>query len=93
MADAQPRPVRLAARVLGAASMILGVVPTVGSEFFGFDWTTGQINAYTLAVGTSIAAGSVLFGVRVEREVTPVASPRLDSNTPLVPAAEADPIV
>ena len=85
--ESQPRPVVNASRILGAASMVLGVVPMVGSAFGWVDWNVDQVSAYTLSVGTVIGAIALVFGIRVEKEVTPMTSPRDDALVPLVPIA------
>lgn len=85
--DKQPRPVVNASRLLGALSLVLGVVPVAGSAFFGWEWSADQVEAYTVVVGTFISAIALAFGVRVEREVTPTSNPRDDGLAPLVPTA------
>lgn len=80
-----PRPVRRASQWLGAIAAVAGLVPTVGTEFEWIAWTTGQVNAYTLAVGTLIAAAALVLGVQVEKVVTPTANPRDDAGRLLTP--------
>ena len=79
------RPVRMASRWLGAAAALAGIIPTIASEFQLWEWTAGQVNAYTLAVGTIIGAVSLVLGVQVEKVVTPTARPRDDAGNPLTP--------
>lgn len=83
----QPRPVFNAARALGALSMVLGVVPLVGTAFGWIEWTADQTNAYITAVGTVIGALALALGIRVEKEVTPNSNPRDNALVPLVPIA------
>jgi hypothetical protein len=74
-----------ASRILGAVSMILGVVPMVGTAFGWLSWDADQANAYMVAYGTVITAIGLAFGIRIEKVVTPVASPRDDAGNPLTP--------
>ena len=83
----QQRPAVSASRILGALSLLAGVVPIGGSAFLGWDWSPDQLEAYTAIVGTAISAVALAFGIRVEKEVTPVANPRDDGLVPLVPIA------
>lgn len=64
---------------------VLGVVPTVGTEFGWIEWTAGQVSAYTLATGTFIGACALIMGVQVAKVVTPTARPRDDAGNPLTP--------
>lgn len=83
----QQRPVVTASRLLGSVSMILGVLPIAGSAFFGWDWNGDQLEAYTAISATVVSAIALALGVRVEKTVTPTASPRDDGLVPLVPIA------
>lgn len=85
------RPAVNKSRLLGAASMVLGLVPMIGRAFFGLEWTPEQVEIYSVAVGTVVAAVALLFGVQVEKVVTPVAAPRNDDLVPLVPVAPDGP--
>lgn len=78
-------PVRFATRVLTAVSMIAGVIPTVMDAFDVYTFTADQLNAYTLLVGTLVAAIAVMFGVSVPKRVTPMVNPRDDAGRPLTP--------
>ena len=82
------RPVVSASRILGALSLVAGVVPIGGSAFLGWDWNPDQLEAYTAVVGTVISAIALALGVRVEKEVTPTINPKDDALVPLVPIAD-----
>jgi len=82
------RPVVNAGRILGALSAVAGAVPILGSAFGWFTWNVEQLEAYTIAVGTVVGALALAFGVRVEKEVTPVGDPRDNDLVPLVPIAD-----
>ncbi len=79
------RPVVNAGRTLGAFSLVAGAIPIIGSAFGWFDWTTEQLEAYTVAVGVAISALALFFGVSVEKQVTPTNNPKDDAGNPLTP--------
>ncbi len=82
----QPRPVVNAASIIGALAILLGIVPA-SLLLFGVEMTTDVLTAYAAVSGGVIAALSRLFGVRAEKEVTPVMSPRDNEGAPFVPIA------
>ena len=79
------RPVVNAGRALGALSLILGAIPIVGSAFNWFAWDVDQLEAYTAASATLIAALALFFGVQVEKQVTPTNAPKDDAGNVLTP--------
>ena len=79
------RPVVNAGRTLGALSLVAGAIPIIGSAFGWFTWDTEQLEAYTVAVGVSISALALFFGVQVEKQVTPTNNPKDDAGNPLTP--------
>ena len=82
------QPVRLAARILGALSVLLGGLPALLLEFEVIAWTASQVAAYGTFLGISIGALALLFGVQVAKAVTPTANPRDDDLVPLAPIAD-----
>lgn len=85
----QPRPVVTAASIIGAISIVLGIVPAA-LLLFGVELSATALTGYTAVAGGVIAALSRLFGVQAEKRVTPGISPRTDDGTPLVPIAVHD---
>lgn len=79
------RPVAFTSRLLAALSLLIGAVPIAGSAFLGWEWTADQVEAYTIVAGAVIGALASLFGVQVEKRVTPTARPRDDALNPLTP--------
>ncbi len=79
------RPVVTASRTLGALSLIAGVVPMLGSAFGWLEMTAEQLEAYTVAVGTVVAAVALFLGVNIEKQVTPTTNPKDDAGSPLTP--------
>ncbi len=79
------RPVVTASRTLGALSLVAGVVPMLGTAFGWLEMTTDQLEAYTVAVGTVVAAVALFLGVNIEKQVTPTANPKDDAGNSLTP--------
>jgi len=79
------RPVVTASRALGALAALAGLLPILGSAFGWFDWTTDQLEAYTVAVGGAVGAVALLLGVNVEKVVTPMNNPKDDAGNMLTP--------
>lgn len=84
--NTQPRPVINASRILGALSMLAGLFP-VGAAAFGWvdGWEAEQYGAYAAISGGVITAVALALGVQVEKQVTPVDSPRDNALRPLEP--------
>ena len=96
MAD-QPRPVVDAAasetkvsRFIAAVGAILAAIPASLISFGAIDWTGEQVAQYTLMLGLFIGLANVFAGqqtkanaVKVEAQVTPIASPQLTQVVPL----------
>lgn len=84
--NTQPRPVLNASRTLGAISLLAGLFP-VGAIAFGWvdGWGPDQFAAYGALSGGVISALALFLGVQVEKQVTPVDSPRDNLLRPLEP--------
>ena len=97
--DTQPRPVVDAAanetrtsRIIAAVSGVLGVVPATLLSFDIINWTAEQVAQYGTTLGLFVALALVFAGqatktnaLRVESEVTPIASPMLTQVVELIP--------
>ena len=95
----QPRPVVDAAadetktsRVIAAVGAILAALPASLIAFGVIDWDGERVAQYTLMLGLAIGLANVFAGqqtkvnaIRVEAQVTPVASPQLTQVVPLAP--------
>lgn len=84
----QPTPVRTAILILGAVNIIVvGVFPVL-QVFDVISWTSDQMSQVVtfLALFTNTVGGTIT-SIFAENRVTPVASPRDDTLTPLVPIA------
>lgn len=99
----QPRPVvenahqqTLVVRIIAAVQMVLASLPFGLQAFEMIDWTGEQMIAYSFVLGVLTTAALLIVGqsvtsnaLKVEAEVTPVASPQDNDGTSLVPLAEA----
>ncbi len=84
--SARPRPVRIAASIVGGLTALLAGL--VGSGLL----TAAQGDALTGVVTAVVAAlGAFGFVVTTERKVTPVADPRDEHGRPLVPSEPTEP--
>lgn len=87
--ERRPQPVNWAARITGAAALLLNGTPPLLIEFEWIEWTVNQLAAWEAFVGgVLVAALSILSGQRASREVTPVSDPKDNSLVPLVPIAD-----
>ena len=86
--DLQPRPAVKAARIVAGLIVVFDGLPALLTAFNLVNWSADQWAAVNGFVGVLIAAISIWFGIQVERQVTPIASPRDDSLVPLVPIAD-----
>ena len=100
--EQQPRPVVDAAatetktsRIIAAVAGVIGVVPATLLSFDLITWTAEQVAQYGTTLGLFVALALVFAGqqtkanaLRVESEVTPVASPRLIQVVELSPNGE-----
>lgn len=88
----QSRPVVRTAEMLGGLILLLNGVPSLLTAFGYVDWSAEQLGAYVTFLNLILAAASRFLGVRVEGQVTPVANPRDNTGTSLVPAYREPPI-
>lgn len=87
--EKRPQPVNWAARITGAAALLLNGTPPLLLEFDVIEWSAAQMGAFQVwAGGVLVAAISILLGQRASHEVTPTSDPRDDSLVPLVPIAD-----
>lgn len=98
----QPRPVVTAAQEqntrskwVGAVTAVLGALPALLIAFEVIAWSGEQIAAYTAFLGVASGAVSLATGasdvktaLAVEATVTPVASPRNNDGSELVPIVD-----
>ena len=97
--EEQPRPVVDAAadetktqRVIAAAAGVFGAVPALLISFDVITWTPEQVAQYGTFLGLLVALALVMSGqqtkanaLRVEAQVTPIASPQLTTTVELTP--------
>jgi hypothetical protein len=79
-------PVRLAARIISVASLLIPLIIQGLVQFEIIDPTVTQLQWLNVFTGAVIASAAYVFGVQVRKIVTPVANPS-DGASPLVPTA------
>ena len=79
-------PVRLASRLISAASLLTPLVIQGLIQFDLITPTVTQLQWLNVFTGAIIATLAFVFGVQIRKIVTPLANPS-DGSSPLVPAA------
>lgn len=80
----RPRPVMVAARIVGGVVAIANAIPPLLIEFNVIDWTVAQLGQYVIFLNVVVGAASLMLGTRVESRVTPVADPRDNAGNVLI---------
>ena len=79
------QPVKYAARILAALTLLAGAWPGVADAFGWVTWTTEQLTAYIIGVNAVLGAAGLVFGVQVAKVVTPTNNPKDDAGNMLTP--------